>query len=141
MSDKVPLPFEPQPLEIHRLRYTAAVHHLWPWVDNNHTGDSPAYHREHVFDFPDGVRMVVSRVSPPPKYQDDPPSILVSAMVDTSKTPGGTGLPPGVAAMDTLIERYFDLSGEVVGGEVIEMGLAAEGRVAWWRVRPRKEIR
>lgn len=140
MTGRMPLPFDPQPLSVHQSRYTAALHHLWPWVDGSYSGDGPGFHREHVFDFLDGVRMIVARVSPPPEYVErDAPSILVSAMVDTTKTPGGKGLPGSVAAVDSLLERYFDLSGEPVGGEVLEMGLAGEGRVAWWRVRPRKE--
>lgn len=56
------LPFEPQPLETLKQRVPQAFERVWNPVANKdkESGDRPIERREHVFDFEDGVRMVVS---------------------------------------------------------------------------------
>lgn len=120
-----PLPFEPQPLVVAQSRYPAALSRTWPWVDSStYSGDAPSYHRDHVFDFEDGVRLVVAKV----KTRSGDVVVLVSAVMT---------MPLAVGRMDadSLAERYFDLAQQRYGGEILGHGMTAEGRVAWWLVK------
>ena len=125
-----PLPFEPQPLTAHQSRYPAALSRVWPWVDDaTYCGDAPAHHRDHVFDFDDGVRLVVARV----RTRGGDVVVLVSAVMTRP-------LATGRMEADALAERYFDLAQQSVGGEILGHGMTAEGRVAWWLVKTGAEM-
>jgi len=55
------LPFEPEPLESLRARYSEAVKGITnPKVVERNPSRAPSKKRKHVFDFEDGLRLVVS---------------------------------------------------------------------------------
>ena len=56
------LPYEPETLSDMKLRFHAAVDSV-VYIDKVRSGEqvSPSKLRKHVFDFPDGMRMIVSR--------------------------------------------------------------------------------
>lgn len=132
-----PLPFEPQTLADAQSRYHIAIATTWPWVDADHHGDAPGYHREHVFDFPDGVRMVVARVARRPEAGGGT-VIMVNAVVDAAHAAGkAKGQPRTLLQVEDLMARYFDLAALPYGGVIVDHGIGGEGRVAWWLVEDR----
>lgn len=61
------LPFEPEPLSSLQARYSAALERVWPIPilaaahARGEDTDRPGLHRCYVFDFEDGLRLIVSR--------------------------------------------------------------------------------
>jgi hypothetical protein len=59
------LKFKPLTVSEHRNRWSAALVKVWEYgipLDSiaDHLGDRPGQHREHLFDFHDGIRLIVS---------------------------------------------------------------------------------
>lgn len=53
------LSFEPEPLWKMRQRYNKALERIW--IAREGMDDTPGSHREHVFDFGTGLRLIISR--------------------------------------------------------------------------------
>ena len=76
-----PLPFEKQDWTVLAQRYDVALERLWV-IGEIPDGDSPTLMREHVFDCPTGIRLVVSRDS-----HDGRETVHVSANIDPRHVP------------------------------------------------------
>jgi hypothetical protein len=68
------LPFEPETIERLRARYPKAIKSIWH-ADEVTTNHHPGGHREHVFDFESGLRLLISRDI----LADEEPLIHISA--------------------------------------------------------------
>ena len=55
----MPLIFKAEKVEEMRARYSKALEKLW--IPTEHMKDRPGLHRENVFDFEDGLRLLISR--------------------------------------------------------------------------------
>jgi hypothetical protein len=54
------LPFEPEPLESLQARFPKALERIWVVPSNGDMPDRPGMHREHLFDFESGLRLLIS---------------------------------------------------------------------------------
>lgn len=68
------IPFIPEPLEQLKSRFPKALEKVWKVTDP--MPDRPGLHREHLFDFESGLRLLVSK-DKLPQFQE--PEIHVSA--------------------------------------------------------------
>lgn len=58
----MPLPFHPEPIESLRSRLPKALEHIWTVKDDfSPMKDRPGLHRENVFDFESGLRLLISK--------------------------------------------------------------------------------
>lgn len=126
---RTPLPFEPEPFLQLRARFHAAYEPIWPYAPPDYEGDVPALHREHVFDFEDGVRLVVQRVQSPRRAEV---GVLVAGCVEMGRGP--TRRP------EDLMDRYFELAGQPIGGEILDWGVGGDGRIVWWVVKDNGQV-
>jgi|SRR5688572_4008147 len=74
------LDFNPEPLESLKARFPKAIDTIWGKIK---TEDRPGMYREHVFDFEDGLRMIISREV----LIDPEPVIHVSASWANNRPP------------------------------------------------------
>src|SRR3954468_23455740 len=54
------LPFEPESLESMQARFPKALERIWVVPSNGDMPDRPGMHREHLFDFESGLRLLIS---------------------------------------------------------------------------------
>lgn len=84
----MPLPFEAESTDILRARYPKALEKLWVVPDDvsfepDSMPDRPGLHRENVFDFTSGLRLLISR----DKLGDTPIRVHVSASWEDGISP------------------------------------------------------
>jgi hypothetical protein len=103
------LPFEPQPENVLKARYPDAVKETID-IEKIDKGEieRPGLNREHVFDFFDGLRLVISR---------DKMGLNTVLHVSASMYPTNT-FQSAPEFVDFIIEHFSELRGEPVMGSV-----------------------
>lgn len=125
------LPFEPRPLDELRARYPAAVERVFDYRFG-FPAVWPSQLRAHVFDFEDGLRVMVSR----DREEEDGTYLHVSASLEPghglfeSVARGAVGLRQFLTIVE---ERFALLSGDV--GRLDFCGLSGGKGVPHWRRR------
>lgn len=78
------VPFDPKTIEEHKLRWPEAIRKVWDYRPYRKRDpqtlaqlDGPGKHPEHIFDFPDGLRLIVST----DQYDDTGAYLHVSASI------------------------------------------------------------
>lgn len=90
------LPFEPESLKLLKKRYPAAIEKIWYVTDP--MPDRPGMHREHLFDFESGLRLLISKDS------------LVFGKIDIHVSASWERNPPrSLAEMQTSVEVAYRL--------------------------------
>lgn len=97
------LDFKSEPLELLKARYPKAIEKVWKMPEIA-TGNRPGLHREHIFDFASGVRLLISRDDFTPmdgevvhvsaSFEFDPPvtiEAMMSKVTDHFRQLGGEG--------------------------------------------------
>jgi len=131
------LPHRRETLEAAKARLDAALEPLWNVTALTHAGpdtDFPGQHRRHVFDFDDGLRLIISRDELPQALGDTGTDVVihVSCSVDEESTLGGT-LPRTEAGIDTLGKIAGRRIGDLFGtAEAPEPMYWKDGRVGHW---------
>jgi hypothetical protein len=97
------LPFKPEPINKLKQRYTKALERIW--VAEKGMIDVPSHHRENVFDFQNGLRLIISRDV---LREELGPQIHVSASFFTNPPKGIDNL------MGTIVGSFLAISGRVV---------------------------
>lgn len=112
------LPFQVEPLEVLRARFTKALERIWTMQDI-HAGNRPGLHREYVFDFASGLRLLISNDN---FFNEDGLVIHVSASFEFNE-------PKNLTEMDTKVrEHYHQLGGQ---GRLKLLGISSGGVPHW----------
>lgn len=122
------LPFTPESIESAATRYWLAVKDVVDVRDviNSGGAGSPGKNRKHVFDFEDGLRMIVSR----DRLSSDKVILHVSGSMRDGD--GGVVCEPNLNKLQSVVQcRLSALSGSVVDLELIHM---SGGFIPHWMV-------
>lgn len=110
------IPFKPEIIENLIERFPKALEKVWEVTE--HMSDRPGLHREHLFDFGSGMRLLISRDS----FRNDAPEIHISASWEWAP-------PFDVKAMrEQVIKGYHQLGGK---GLPIWVGFSSGGIPHW----------
>lgn len=115
----MPIPFEPEFIEQLTARFHIALRKVWVAVEN--MTDRPGLHREHVFDFTSGLRLLISKDILPP---DSTPFIHVSASLSDEE-------PIELEEFERIVQHAYGLIGGK--GKIKFMGITSKG-IPHWRV-------
>ena len=114
------LPFQKEPLEKLKARFPKAIEKVW--IVNDPMIDRPGLHREHLFDFESGMRLLISK----DKLVNEEPELHVSASWEHNP-------PKSVEEMHKfVVEGYYSLGGI---GRVNFIGFSSAA-IPHWIVEP-----
>jgi hypothetical protein len=103
------LPPQPQTTEENRNRFPAAVRRVFFVEDIERGGERPGQLREHVFDWPDGLRLIISRED----FGDMQPVLHMSASAN-KEYPLWRRLAKGKVSISDFLDlaalRFFEIS-------------------------------
>lgn len=128
------LPLEPEPIEVLRARFGDALRRSYgpQEIERDPEADGPGLHREHVFDFTDGLRLIVSYDH---LDQSQPEPILhVSASART-----GSPARREVGTIEALLEYVQKAMSSLAQMAVPLAFLGIEGHIPRW-VGPLRSI-
>lgn len=114
----MPIPFEPEGIDSLRNRFPACLDKVWVPVLNME--DRPGLHREYVFDFHSGLRLIISKM----QSTELPVTIQVSASFSTHE-------PQDLDEFKKHVEVAYKLIGGP--GKLVFLGLSHNG-IPHWRV-------
>lgn len=127
------LPFEPETMETARARFAQAVATVHDQEEiSSHPDKAISKRRENTFDFPSGVRMMVSRE----KALDGDVVLHVSAsLVEGSKLFGELQALPVSHRLHTFTTGCYKLYKELSGDKdtLYQLGITSGGVVHWSR--------
>lgn len=126
------LAFKPEPLLALQARLPEALAPIWDFRDSQ-PESGPGQRREHVFDFQDGLRLIVSR----DKQDEGKPYLHVSASITPSHAlydKVENGFLTRYAIKTIVEERFFRLSGQsIMGMDVLLLWSEGKGVPHWFK--------
>lgn len=134
------IPHKPETIEAHRARIDEATRPLWIVADvqqdvlkRGNAADTPGKHRRHVFDFEDGLRLIVSRDNLPMKLESINYDIVLHVSASFEKeSPLWGMLSRDQKGFDRFCAIAAKRIGELLDAVVDEKPSLFTGKVAHW---------
>ncbi len=119
MAKSLPVPVQPEPLEVLQARYPLALEHIYDVGDIMRGAIRPGEIAAQCFDFQDGIRLLISRE----RFHDGKVHLHLSASFAAEcdlastlrnlKAKGASGEALRQHFLDTAVHRFQQLSGHV----------------------------